>query len=216
METLDREMLVSQGIAKPTQDRGIAVVSVGRCLPRCRVEIRDGAGCALPERHVGRIWIQSDCMFDGYRGQPELSGRILREGWLDSGDRGYLAGEEVFFVSREKDLVVIGGEKHAPHDIEQQLFEVPGVRPGCAVAFGVLNEARGTEDLAVVAETREAVPEARAGLEAAIRHRVMATLGLQIRYVVLVGPGEIEKTTSGKLARRATRLRYQDHWGGSP
>ena len=135
---------------------------------------------------------------------------MLVDGWLDSGDQGYIAGGEIFFVSRAKDLVVIGGEKHAPYDIEQQLSEVAGVRPGCAVAFGVLNDARGTEDLAVIAETRESDPEMRTQLEGEIRRRIMTTLGLQIRYLLLVGPGEVEKTTSGKLARRATRERYRD------
>ena len=213
VETLDRETLGSQRVAKPTQVPGISVVSVGRCVPRCRVEIRDEAGRALPERHVGTIWIQSDCSFNGYRGQPELSKRVLVDGWLDSGDQGYLVGEEVFFVSREKDLIVIGGEKHSPHDIEQLLSEVSGVRQGCAVALGVPNEARGTEDLAVVAETHLTNRESRIDLETAIRRRIMTTLGLQIRYVVLVGPGDVEKTTSGKLARRATRQRYLDHFG---
>ncbi|MCI0548616.1 MAG: acyl-phosphate glycerol 3-phosphate acyltransferase, partial [Candidatus Rokubacteria bacterium] len=128
------------------------------------------------------------------------------------GDRGYLAGGDLFFVAREKDLIVIGGEKIAPHDVEAVVNEVAGVRPGCAVAFGVANPARGTEDVAVVAETREEDAEERAGLESAIRARVVGALGLALRHVLLVPPGGVEKTTSGKLARRATRARYADCW----
>ncbi len=212
VDWLDRHALAAQGIAQSGQ--GLACVGVGGCLPRCQVEIRDTEGKALPERRVGKIWIRSDCMFQGYRGQPELTARTLVDGWLDSGDRGYLAGGDLFFVAREKDLIVIGGEKIAPHDVESVVNEVSGVRPGCAVAFGVANPARGTEDLAVVAETREEGAEEKARLESAIRAGVLGALGLVLRHVLLVPPGGVEKTTSGKLARSATRARYADRLGG--
>jgi acyl-CoA synthetase (AMP-forming)/AMP-acid ligase II len=215
VDRLDREALAAQEVARPASGAGIACVGVGRCLPRCRVEIRDAQGQALPERRVGKIWIRSDCLFEGYRGQPELTARTLVDGWLDSGDRGYLAGDDLFFVAREKDLIVIGGEKLAPHDVESVVNEVPGVRSGCAVAFGVANPARGTEEVAVVAETKEEGAEARARLESAIRARALAALGLAVRHILLVPPGGVEKTTSGKLARRATRARYADRLQGA-
>lgn len=213
VDWIDRDALAAQEIARPASGPGLACVGVGRCLPRCRVEIRDAEGKALPERRVGNIWIHSDCMFQGYRGQPELTARTLVDGWLDSGDRGYLAGGDLFFVAREKDLIIIGGEKVVPHDVESLVNEVPGVRPGCAVAFGVANPARGTEEVAVVAETKEAGAEERARLESTIRARVLGELGLSVRHVLLVPPGGVEKTTSGKLARRATRARYADRLG---
>jgi acyl-CoA synthetase (AMP-forming)/AMP-acid ligase II len=215
VEWLDRDALAAIEVARPASGQGLACVGVGRCLPRCEVEIRDAEGKALPERRVGNIWIRSDCMFQGYRGQPELTARTLVDGWLDSGDRGYLAGSDLFFVAREKDLIVIGGEKVVPHDVESVVNEVPGVRPGCAVAFGVSNRARGTEDVAVVAETKEEGSEGRARLESTIRARVLGALGLVLRHVLLVPPGGVEKTTSGKLARRATRARYADRLGGA-
>jgi acyl-CoA synthetase (AMP-forming)/AMP-acid ligase II len=85
------------------------------------------------------------------------------------------------------------------------------VRSGCAVAFGVLDETRGTEDVAAVVETRVEDEAERAKLRAAIRASVTDTTGLGLRHLLLVPPGGIEKTTSGKLARRATRERWAEH-----
>jgi acyl-CoA synthetase (AMP-forming)/AMP-acid ligase II len=116
----------------------------------------------------------------------------------------------VFFVSREKDLIVIGGEKYAPQDVETAINGVAGVRDGCAVAFGVLNEERGTEDVAAVVETRVTEEPERDRLREAIRSEVVGSTGIGLRYVILVPPGGIEKTASGTLARRATRTRYED------
>src|SRR5439155_318887 len=81
-----------------------------------------------------------------YHGDPVLTAQILVDGWLDTGDRGYVANRDLYFIARDKDLIVMGGEKHAPHDIETIINAIPGVREGCTIAFGVLNEARGTEE----------------------------------------------------------------------
>ena len=92
---------------------------------------------------------------------------------------------------------------------------VPGVRLGCAIAFGVMNESKGTEDLAIVAETREESPEALERIRSGIVAEVHGVTGLVARHVRLVPAGGIEKTTSGKLARRATRARYEEHFAPS-
>jgi acyl-CoA synthetase (AMP-forming)/AMP-acid ligase II len=209
IEHIDRAELVARSVAKPTGSGGIPSIAIGRCLPGCRVEIRDPQGRVLPERRVGSIWLHSDSLFSGYHRDAELTRSVLVDGWLDTGDHGYLAGDDLFFVSRDKDLIVIGGEKYAPHDIESLVNEVPGVRAGCAVAFGVTNEERGTEELAAVVETRE-TGAAAAALDRAVRQKVLESTGLALRHLRLVPPGGVEKTTSGKLARRATRERYAD------
>jgi fatty-acyl-CoA synthase len=207
IEHIDRAALANRGVAEVCGAGGIPSVAIGRCLPGCRVEIRDADGAKLPDRRIGAVWLGSDSLFSGYHRDPERTARVLVDGWLDTGDQGYLADGDLFFVSRDKDLIVIGGEKHAPHDIEALINEVPGVRAGCVVAFGVMNEERGTEELAAVIETRETTDTA-AALERAVRHKVLATTGLALRHVLIVPPGGVEKTTSGKLARRATRERH--------
>ena len=210
IETLDRQALATQSVARPTAGAGMRCVSIGTLLPRCTVEIRSADGDVLPERVVGKIWVRTSSLFEGYQRHPELTARVLVDGWVDTGDRGYLAGGHLFFVSRDKDLIIIGGEKYAPHDIETAINPVPGVREGCAVAFGVLNTERGTEDIGVVAETKENDDAALAAIRDEIRRAVMRATGLGVRYVVLVAPGGIQKTTSGKLARSGTRQRYAD------
>ena len=208
VEHLDRAALASEGVARPTGADGLPSVAIGRCLPRCSVEIRGGAGSPLPDRHVGTVWLRTDSLFSAYHGDPALTARTLVDGWLDTGDRGYVAGGDLYFIARDKDLIVMGGEKHAPHDIETIINAIPGVREGCTIAFGVLNEARGTEELAAVIETRVEGAEAQAALGEAVRRAVTERTGLALRHVVLVPPGGIEKTSSGKLARQATRRRY--------
>jgi acyl-CoA synthetase (AMP-forming)/AMP-acid ligase II len=207
VEHVEREALATRGVAQPCAKGGVPSVAIGRCLPGCELEIRDASGARLPDRRVGSIWLRSNSLLRGYHGDPEQTRRVLVDGWLDTGDHGYLAEGDLFFVSREKDLIVIGGEKYSPHDIETLVNEVPGVRAGCAVAFGILSEERGTEELAAVIETRE-TGEAAAALERSVRDRVLRKTGLALRHVVLVPPGGVEKTTSGKLARRATKARH--------
>jgi acyl-CoA synthetase (AMP-forming)/AMP-acid ligase II len=214
VETIDRAGLAADGVARPVSGGGIPSVAIGRCLPRCAVEIRDAERCALPDRRLGAVWLRSDSLFSAYHRNPALTADVLVNGWLDTGDRGYVADGHLFFVARDKDLIVIGGEKYAPHDVETAINRVPGVREGCAVALGVLDPERGTEDVAAVVETRETDEPALAALRDAIRVEVTRATGLALRHVLLVPPGGVEKTTSGKLARRATRRRWAERLGG--
>lgn len=219
IETIDRDILAARAVALPTVGDGFESVAIGKCLPRCAVEIREN-GHVLPDRHVGEVWLRSDSLFDGYQRDPELSARTLVHGWLDTGDRGYLESGDLFFVTRGKDVIVIAGEKYAPNHIEAAINEVAGVREGCAIVFGIVDPERGTEDLAAIVETKLARADdggGRAGeddapelvaLTRAIRSHVTRTTGLALRHVKLVPPGGIRKTTSGKLARAATRERY--------
>jgi acyl-CoA synthetase (AMP-forming)/AMP-acid ligase II len=210
IEGVDRRRLALTGeaVVATTGDDAMPSVGVGRCLPGSEVQIRDETGRALPDRHVGTIWLRSNSLFTGYHGDAAQTASVLVDGWLDTGDQGYMVGPDLFFVARQKDLVVIGGEKYAPQDLETAINQVPGVRQGCAVVFGLLNEARGTEDVCAVVETRESAADAREQLVAAIRLAVASATGIGLRHVLLVPPGGVEKTTSGKLARSATRRRW--------
>jgi acyl-CoA synthetase (AMP-forming)/AMP-acid ligase II len=216
IELLDREALVVDGVARPVApgaSNAMPSVGVGRGLPRARVEIRDEERTPLADRYLGEIWIETDCLFTAYKEDPELTAQTLVDGWFDTGDQGYLSDGHLFFVSRSKDLIVIGGEKYAPHDVETAIGLVPGVRDGCAVAFGVMNEVHGTEELGAVVETKEEDPAALAALADAIRAEVDRIIGLGVRHLHLVPPGGVNKTSSGKLARRATRARYPEVFG---
>jgi acyl-CoA synthetase (AMP-forming)/AMP-acid ligase II len=209
VETIDRQALATENVARTTAGDGLPSVAIGRCLPHCELEIRDGDR-RLPDRHVGAVWIRTDSLLARYHHDAERTARCLVDGWLDTGDRGYVADGDLFFVAREKDLLIVAGEKYAPHDVETVINRVPGVREGCSVAFGVSNSERGTEDIAAVVETREGDEQARERLRDRIRADVTRATGLALRWVLLVPPGGIEKTTSGKLARAATQRRYAE------
>jgi len=209
VEILDRAVLASEGRARPIGGAGVESVAIGRCLPGCAIQIRQGDR-VLADREVGEIWLRSDSLFDGYHREPELTARVLQGGWLNTGDRGYLSDGDLFFVARAKDVIVIAGEKYAPHDVETAINEVAGVRQGCAVAFGLLDPERGTEGVAAVVETRVSEPAEAEALARAIRSHVTRVTGLALVRLKLVPPDGIQKTTSGKLARRATRERYAD------
>lgn len=214
IETVDATALAADATARPTDAAGVEAVAIGRCLPRCSVQIREG-GRVLPDRRVGEVWLRSDSLFEGYHRNPELTERVLVDGWLHTGDRGYLSEGDLFFVARTKDLIIIAGEKYAPNHIETVINEVPGVREGCAIVFGILDPERGTEEVAAVVETKLALAagsgeadEELDSLARAIRSHVTRATGLALRHLRLVPPGGIHKTTSGKLARTATRERY--------
>jgi acyl-CoA synthetase (AMP-forming)/AMP-acid ligase II len=165
-------------------------------------------GVPLPERAVGEIQLQGPSIMTGYLNAPEPSAAAFTDGWLKTGDLGYMADGELYIVGRSKDLIVKGGRNYAPQDLEQAAEQIPGVRKGCVIAFGVADEALGTEAVVIVAETKE--PEtAHAAIAKAIQARVAEAVGLQADHVTLVPPGTVPKTSSGKLQRGRCKALWQ-------
>lgn len=200
----DREELSREGVAREAAE-GREIVSVGRPLPGFRLRIVDEAGLDLPEDRVGRVWIQGPSLMDGYLGHPEATARAFREGWLDTGDLGVLHGGELHLTGRAKDVIILRGRNHAPEEIERAVEGVPGVRTGCAVAASWLPEDAPGEVLALFVEvSRQAGPVERAALPAACRESVLGATGLTVDEVVVLAPGTIPRTSSGKLRRGET------------
>lgn len=184
-------------------------VSVGR---PCRgVEVRivppgegaEGLEVMLPPGTEGEIVVRSPGVMRGYHDDPEATARVLSpDGWLRTGDLGFLDHDGCLYVTgRLKDLMLLGGENVLPTDIEELVDHVPGVRYSAAV--GVDSERTGTQRLHVVAEVRD--EQAAAGayhrLVAEIVRRVHEGRGHRPARVLLVRPGTIPKTSSGKLQR---------------
>ncbi|RME73546.1 MAG: acyl-phosphate glycerol 3-phosphate acyltransferase [Planctomycetota bacterium] len=213
IDRVDRERFTTRGEAQPSdgdEARTIAFVGVGRPLEGHEIRIADREDPhrgAVPERVEGRILFRGPSTMRGYFGRPDATEAVsVGEGWIDTGDLGYLADGELFVTGRAKEIVIKGGRKYHPHDIERAVWEVPGVRKGCVVAFDAPDPVSG-EAIVVVAETRE--PPARHGeIEAGIRSAVSRAIGAPADRVLLVAPGTIPKTSSGKLRRRETRSRY--------
>lgn len=201
-----RAPLAERGEAQPAAD-GLEIVSVGRPLPGFSLALLDEEGRAVGERRVGRIWVRGPSLMTGYLGQAEATARALVDGWLDTGDLGFLCDDELYLTGRAKDLLLIRGRNHSPAEVEQAVDALPGVRRGCVAAVSFLPEDGETERLVLLVERRErAAAETLAALPAAARRAVLAATGLAVDEFHLLAPGTLPRTSSGKI-RRGEALR---------
>ena len=183
-----------------------ALVSVGSPVAGVEVEIRDELGHALPERQLGRVFARGPSLMKEYFGDAAATARALSaDGWLDTGDLGFLADGELYLTGRAKDLVIIRGANHAPQAFEECLQGVDGIRVGCAVALGFTPE--GSEDEALLLLAERNGPEAQdAAVEERARAAVLEATGIRPHTVRMLEPGTLPRTSSGKL-RRSEALR---------
>ncbi|WP_106849441.1 long-chain-fatty-acid--CoA ligase [Blastococcus sp. Marseille-P5729] len=211
--TVDERVLGAQRVAKPVEGAGSAFALLGAPLGGIEVEVRGEKGEVLPERHVGTLMIRGDAVSPGYVTAEGLRGSQDAEGWLDTGDEGYLVDGEVVVCGRIKDLIIIGGRNIYPTDVERAAERVEGVRRGNCAAVPVL--VGGREVLAVVAESTYYDDEQHRGrIEQEIRVATYADLEVRPTYVVLIAPGALPKTPSGKIQRVKVRESIQRRIGG--
>ena len=220
VDRVERETFTAQGRAMPAareDETAIAFVSSGKALPRHEVCIVDENGNEVPDRTEGFLWFRGPSATSGYYRNPKSTEALLPRGpathpgefaWVDSGDRAYRADGEIYVTGRVKDIIIKGGRNLYPHEVEELAARADGIRKGCIVAFGLTDEATGTEKLVVVAETRERNAARRASLASAVTDLVSRGLGLPPDRVELIPPGSIPKTSSGKLRREETRQLY--------
>jgi 1-acyl-sn-glycerol-3-phosphate acyltransferase len=206
-----REPFERDGIATPSDQPGaLRFVSVGTALPEHEIRLVDEAGATVGEGRVGRLHFRGPSMTSGYYRQAEATAAMAREGgFLDSGDLAFALGGEIHIAGRSKDLIIKGGRNLIPQEVEEVVADVPGVRRGCVVAFGVPHPTLGTESLVVVAETRATDAQARDRISAAVIDALTGAIGMPPDAVELVRPGAVPKTSSGKIQRQATRELYR-------
>jgi acyl-CoA synthetase (AMP-forming)/AMP-acid ligase II len=201
--TFDREGLRRQGVARQAED-GIELASVGRPLPGFAVEIRDEEGGTLPAGRVGRVWVRGPSLMSGYLGRPEETARTLVDGWLDTGDVGFLHAGELYLTGRAKDLLVLRGRNVRPEEVEHPVDELPDVRTGCSAALSWLPEGGDGERLVLFVETARRFGGDTGGLAKACRERVLEATGLRLDEVVVLERGTLPRTSSGKIRRGET------------
>ena len=185
------------------------LASVGVPIPGIDVEIRDESGQVLPPDRIGRIFVRGPSIMHGYFSDPDATSTTVVDGWLDTGDVGFIGEGELYIYGRSKEVVVIRGANHAPQEFEGCLDGIPGLRPGCVVAAGFWPEGAEQEELLLMAERRtgaERVPDAV--LIERIRMEVTHRTGIRPHTVVLLEPGTLPKTTSGKWRRSEALKRY--------
>ncbi|MBU8898942.1 AMP-dependent synthetase [Corallococcus sp. H22C18031201] len=199
---VDPSTLAREGRVEPGA-RGL--VSVGSPVAGFEVEIRERDGGALPDGRVGRVFARGPSLMSGYFEDVAATARTLTaDGWLDTGDLGFVLDGELYLTGRAKDVVIIRGANHAPQAFEDPLGAVDGVRTGCAVALGFTPE--GSEDEALLILAERAGTEPSAAVEEQIRAAVVAATGVRPHTVRMLEPGTLPRTSSGKL-RRAESLR---------
>jgi fatty-acyl-CoA synthase len=158
---------------------------------------------AILGRPVEGLEIRGTSVTPGYYKRPDANAELFHDGWLRTGDLAYLLDGEMVMCGRIKDVIIVGGRNVFPEDIERALADVDGVRAGNVIAFGV--DQQGKEGVVVVAESKsDDLPEVRRSVAARVRDAV----GLPAKDIVLVAPGSLPKTSSGKLQRSLCKLRY--------
>jgi fatty-acyl-CoA synthase len=210
-DTIERQSFEATGraISVPPETEGcLEHISVGRALPEHEVRVANEEGQKMPEGQLGEIEIRGPSLMQGYYKNPSATAEVMREGnWLRTGDLGYFRNSELYITGRRKEMIIKGGKNYFPQDIEGAAGQVEGIRMGCCAAFGLFNSPRGTEDLILICETR-LKGEARNGLIEAVRKKVRESCGTSPDEVLLVLPGSVPKTSSGKIQRGLASQRY--------
>lgn len=208
IDRIDRKLFEKEHHAKPTlKKESLEFVSVGKCIADHKIRIVNDHYEILPERHVGHIQFCGPSAMAGYH-NTNATYAIYHDGWWDTGDLGYIAEGELFITGRKKDLIIKAGRNLYPEFIEEVVGNVPDIRKGCVIAFGVSDPEVGTEKMVIVAETKLIEKKRREKLLNEIIEKVSVSIGVPPDQIILVPPRSIPKTSSGKLQRLACKKAY--------
>ncbi|HEX8466603.1 MAG TPA: fatty acyl-AMP ligase [Allosphingosinicella sp.] len=184
-----------------------AIVNCGKPARDMEIEIRDEDGATLGNREIGKVHCRGPSVMVGYFRDEEATKACLDpEGWLDTGDMGYLSDGYLYIVGRAKDMIIINGKNHWPQDIEWAVEQLPGFKAGDIAAFSITTPG-GEETPAVLVQCRTSDAEERSRLREIIRERVRAITGMNC-VIELVPPRTLPRTSSGKLSRAKARSLY--------
>ncbi len=203
--TVDSAAFQENGNAKEASNGSATLehVSCGPAFPEHEIKIAGENGDWLDDASEGEICVRGPSITPGYFQNEEATREAFQDGWLRTGDLGYLVDGEVYVTGRIKDLIILNGRNIHPQSIEWAVTDVDGVRKGNVVAFSVPGDR--TEEVVVVAEVRGVE---RDEVSKAIRDAVHSAIGITLGDVVCLGPGMLPKTSSGKLQRRKARQLY--------
>jgi fatty-acyl-CoA synthase len=210
-DTIDRAVLANEQRAEPAADpgdlsRARRFVLCGRVLPEHRLEVRGADGKPLPDREVGRIFVSGPSVMPGYYNDPEASQEVLSaDGWLDTGDLGYMLAGDIVVTGRAKDLIIVNGRNIWPQDIEWTI-EAHGVaNSGDSAAFSVDD---GTGERVVVAVVARVAAENRANLARDVAGAVREAIAVDCEVVLVPPTMGLPTTSSGKLSRAKVKGNY--------
>jgi fatty-acyl-CoA synthase len=212
-DTVDREVLERARVAKPVEivdPDDLAVKArrlplLGTAVPGMEMKVvNPDTFDEVPERHVGELLLRGTSVTPGYYKREAATRALFHDGWLCTGDLAYLLDGQLVICGRIKDVIIVGGRNVFPEDIERAVGGLEGVRAGNVIAFG-MEGYKGKESVVVVAEVRADDLDA---VSHDIHHRTLEVCGLPPRDIMLVQPGSLPKTSSGKLQRAKCREHY--------
>ncbi len=207
VELVEEERLSGspRDLSRPARYR--AIVNCGLPVRGMEVVIRGEHGEPLPHHHIGKVLCRGSSVMHSYFRDPESTAAAMIDGWLDTGDMGYLnSAGYLFIVGRAKDMIIINGKNHWPQDIEWAVEQLPGFHQGDIAAFSIETES-GEEAPAVLVHCRVSDPAERVKLRDQIRDKVRAITGMNC-VVELVPPRTLPRTSSGKLSRAKAKKQY--------
>jgi acyl-CoA synthetase (AMP-forming)/AMP-acid ligase II len=181
--------------------------SCGKPVDGAEIEIRSESGEVLAEGEPGEIWFRTNSMFSGYHQLPNLTAQKVRDGWYRTGDVGVMQAGELYVIGRTDDLLIISGKNLMAHELEDVVSAIPGVAPGRVLVAGEYDEASGTQQMIILAETDGSGDADQ--LVSTIGSVAASTCGISPSKVALLPRGFLVKSTSGKLARAGSFEKYK-------
>ncbi len=210
-DAIDQDRLNKHDHAKPASQNGDAnvrtLVSAGVLIDETEVKIVDQNGAKLEDRRIGEILVRSTSLMDGYFEQKEATEKVLRDGWLWTGDLGYVADNQLYVTGRKKEVLIVGGNNYYPDDLEKVAEEAANGKPGSVVAFACDDANRGTEIVIILVESRLKDDSERDLLRFHVRQELVKA-GFPVNDVLLLKPRTIGNTPNGKRKRMECKLRY--------
>ncbi|MCA9588618.1 MAG: fatty acyl-AMP ligase [Myxococcales bacterium] len=210
VQRVDRRALASGEVIPSEGEGSTELVCVGRPMPAHEVVVVGSEGEPLDDEEVGHVVVRGPSVMRGYFKDGERTNEVIRDGWLWTGDLGYTSKGGLYVTGRAKDLIIVRGKNYYAEDLERVAEAVPGLRPGGVVAFAIYDDVKAKDTVVCVCETKITEAEERQKLAATVVDAVAEGAGLTVDEVVLVAPGTIPKTSSGKRQRSLTRDRYLD------
>ncbi|MAI06648.1 MAG: hypothetical protein CBC47_05970 [Alphaproteobacteria bacterium TMED87] len=188
------------------EKNGRTFVICGRVIKHHSIEIRNERGDILTERHIGNIFLSGPSIMQGYFQDKEETNNIIKDSWYNTGDLGYLIGDDLVVVGRSKDLMIVNGKNYWPQDVEWAVEKIDGMRSGDVAAFTLYQDDIGDEPTVLV-EFRKSLGWNMKKFSNVLRNQIVEMVGLHCK-IILIPPRSLPKTTSGKLSRRKAKEHF--------
>jgi len=214
IDRIKRDEFSQAGQAVPAEladKNALRFVACGHTLPGHQIRIVDIDGKELSERQQGYLQFRGPSVTSGYYRNPEATKALFIGDWLDSGDLAYVADDDIFITGRNKDVIIRAGRNVYPHELEEAVGNIEGIRKGCVVAFAAKDQHYSTERLVVLAETRKTDSAIKEALINQISEISSDLIGLPPDEVILAPPHTVLKTSSGKVRRSACCELYEQN-----